>query len=542
MGKNHMFKKSGFWLILLLILSSCQKDDVKQESSHHFSDENLNHKMVTADDIPEVMQFLRGNSSPNLYFTIQTGELPEGQNRSGEPDLIISELMTEQILAVTNEANLTNYSFQLRVDNAPYYEGEVSFFNLIVKETTAVEGYYAYIQEYRMDENWYVDNDSILDMQTYTGKMIFYTLEGLYVAKVDFSNGQIIGEDLRSPCPPDPGGGSSGGGGSGSGPGDGGTGGSGGGTGGGTGGGGIQIIVVGCTCANPPHQPGETCTCENPPYIVIVWGDEIDDINETLRNPCCDPPCELPIECNYPNGDPCPCNATNDGCLDENPNVGVIHIKPHPHCDELLKISNHANTRNKINQLKNELNSGIEKGFEIEMQNGEISNSTPIRDGEFNEFIYNFQTLNPVAGLHLHHSKLFPMPSHEDILTLFNFFGNSPTNSNIPTHIIVSSKGVHALKIDDPSKLATLYVQAATDPEFYNNLRDNMLKTYENINPIVNGVPTGTLISNEMAFLELIEQYDMGISLLRANSDTSGWVKLILNENNNLIWSYECNY
>jgi|GEM_PF-1683230 len=498
--------------------------------------------MVTADDIPEVMQFLRGNSSPNLHFTIQTGELPEGQNRSGEPDLIISELMTEQILAVTNEANLTNYSFQLRVDNAPYYEGEVSFFNLIVKETTAVEGYYAYIQEYRMDENWYVDNDSILDMQTYTGKMIFYTLEGLYVAKVDFSNGQIIGEDLRSPCPPDPGGGSSGGGGSGSGPGDGGTGGSGGGTGGGTGGGGIQIIVVGCTCANPPHQPGETCTCENPPYIVIVWGDEIDDINETLRNPCCDPPCELPIECNYPNGDPCPCNATNDGCLDENPNVGVIYIKPHPHCDELLKISNHANTRNKINQLKNELNSGIEKGFEIEMQNGEISNSTPTRDGEFNEFIYNFQTLNPVAGVHLHHSNLFPMPSHEDILTLFDLYGNSPTNSNIPTHIIVSSKGVHALKIDDPSKLATLFVQAATDQEFYDDLMFEMLKTYENINPIVNGVPKGTLINNEMAFLQLIEQYDMGISLLRANSDTSGWVKLILNENNNLIWSYECNY
>lgn len=254
MGNNHVFKKSGFWLFLLLILSSCQKDDVKQELFHHFSNEKLNHKMVTAADIPEVMKFLRANSSKDLRFTIHTGSITGGHNRSGEPDLIISELMTEQILAVTNASSLTNYSFQLRVDTAPYYEGEVSFFNLIVKETTAVEGYYAYIQEYRMDENWYVGNDYILDMQTYTGKMIFYTLEGLYVAKVDFSNGQIIGEDLRSRCPD--GGGGPGGGGSTSGPGGdsgGSTGGSGG-TGGGTGGGGIQIIVVGCTCFTPPSS------------------------------------------------------------------------------------------------------------------------------------------------------------------------------------------------------------------------------------------------------------------------------------------------
>ena len=210
--------------------------------------------MIEAIDIPEVMQFLKSKSNPDLNFSIQTGGIPGQQNRSSEPDLVISDLITEQILAVTNQTNLTNYTFLLRIDTAPYYEGEVSFFNLIVKETTANEGYYAYIQEYRVDENWYVSNGSILDMQTYTGKMIFYTLEGLYVAKVDFSNGQITGNEYRFPCPnDDPGGSDPGGGGSTSGPRSD-PGGPGGDPGGGTGGGGIQIIVVGCTCATPPSS------------------------------------------------------------------------------------------------------------------------------------------------------------------------------------------------------------------------------------------------------------------------------------------------
>lgn len=381
MGNVHRIKKSGFWLFLLLILTSCQKEDDKQESFHHFSNENVSHKMVTATDIPEVMQFLRANASPDLHFAIQIGELPEGQNRSGESDLIISELMIEQILAVTNEANLTNYSFQLRVDTAPYYEGEVSFFNLIVKETTAVEGYYAYIQEYRMDENWYVGNGSILDMHTYTGKMVFYTLEGLYLARVNFSNGQIIGEDIRSPCPnDDPGGGDPGGGGSGSGPGVG-DGGSGGGTGGGsgTGGGGIQIIVIGCDCAPIPHPPGDTsCVCGTeipgtPGYIIIVWGSEIDDINETLRSPCGD----FPPQCSHPNGDPCPCNATNTGCIEENDGVGVIIIPQTP-CQKLNFLSQTQNFQDKINEL-NTLSNALpsetryEKGYVL---NGLNNNTT----------------------------------------------------------------------------------------------------------------------------------------------------------------------
>ena len=450
-------------------------------------------------------------------------------------------MVTSQILAITNEANLTNYSFQLQIENAPVYEGEVSFFNLIVKETTAQVGYYAYIQEYRMDENWYNISEQDFDFGTYVGKIIIYTIEGLFVFSVEVNEGDFNRAHYKSPCPPNTGGGS-GSGGSSNPPGGGSTGGT-----GGTGGGGpIVTIDYICGC-EPGHIGGNSnpncdCPLANIPIGIIISERTIEGIilNE-LRNPC-PPLIDLPPDCNQPNGEPCLFGCNTDGsCIDENPNVGINLFKPHPHCQELLKISNHNLTRDKINQLKNELNAGIEKGFEIEMQNGEISNSTAIRDGEFNEFNYNFETLNPVIGIHLHHDKLYPMPTHEDVLTLFDLFGNSQNNSSIPTHIVVNSTGVHALKINNPTKLATLFVQAATDQEFYNDLMRNMEDAYRLINPVVNGLPTGSMTSNEKALLQLIEQYDMGIDLYRANTDVSGWVKLAVNEYNAVIESFECN-
>jgi hypothetical protein len=535
MGNNHTFKKSGFWLFILLILSSCQKDDVKEEYFHHFSSEKIDHKMVTATDIPEVMQFLRAKASPDLRFNIHDGSMLGVQNRSGESNLIISELITEQILSVTNEASLTNFSFQLRVDTAPEYDGYVSFFNLIVKETTSFEGYYAYIQEYRMDKSWYEGNDSTLDMHTYTGKMIFYTIEGLYVATLDFSNGQITGEVLMSPCPPDPGdgsGGGSGGGGSGTGPG--GTG-PGSGSGGGTGGGGIIIIEVPCTCQG--HPPGHTsCVCENPPYVIILWGSEVNEINEVMSFPCD----EIPTQCSQPNGDPCPCNATNDGCVEENPNVGVIRIKQHPDCTILNQILNHQPTKSKIEDLQNDLNSPIEKGFNLYMNsNGDVL-STPIAPGQIDNF--NLSTSSAVfGGVHLHHNGIYPMFAFGDLLALYNIWTNNGLNdSSIIVNIMVSQYGVYAIKIKNVGQFTIFYNLTTGNQSIQEFLNDKMRDSYESLSDPITGQLTGNSIAFEKAFLEFMGDYDSGVSLYKAKNDLSGWDRKDLNQSGTPVSTYSC--
>jgi len=549
--KNLLFRYISVLFVTLFTLS-CQKDDtISPQTEIDFSQTHLQQKFVKANEIQDVMDFLRRSGPYDFKYAIQTGSLPEGLTRSGEPDLILSDLVTDQILAITNEANLTNYSFQLEIENAPVYESEISFFNLIVKETNTQEGYYAYIQEYRMDKYWYQGNGSGIDLTSYTGKMIFYNLEGIYIAKLSYSNGQITEEDLRSPCPPDPGGGGgngsgggSGGSGNGTGKGDGGsTGGSGGGTGGGFGGGGIQVILVPCT-GGPGHYPGDSCDCSNlphcdPPYIIIVWGDEINDINDLMRNPCD----ELPVQCHYPNGDPCPCNATNDGCLEENPNVGVNHTKPHPDCAILNQILEHQPTKSKIVDLQNDLNSPIEKGFNLYMNsNGDVL-STPIAPGEFDRFNYS-TTSNIFGGTHLHHDGVFPMFSLPDVNALYSFwanFDNGTNDSSLMTHIMVSQFGVYAVKIADVGKLTNFYNLTTGSPDLLEWLNEQLAEKYLELENPETGELTGNSIAFEKALLELlVSGYDAGVSLYKAKSDLSGWDKKALNSSGTPVTTFSC--
>lgn len=459
MGKIQELKKTGFCFFLFLILTSCQKEDVKQDSFPHFSNKEVGHKMVTATDIPEVMGFLRANASSDLRYTIHAGGILGSQTRSGEPDLVISELMTEQILAVTNEAYLTNYSFQLRVDTAPYYEGEISFFNLIVKETTAQEGYYAYIQEYRMDENWYVSNNYQLNMHSYTGKMIFYTLEGLYVAKVDFSNGQIVGEDLRSPCPD--GGGSSGGGGSTSGPGGDG-GGSTGGTGGGNGGGGspcywwVEYVEVGCICV-----PGNTSGCPGPTEIAVITI-FCPNHREALRSPCCDgEPCELPEECWDAVGDPCPNGCNVDGtCFEENPDTGVN--PPNYNLLLILGLNNYLQTSLTIEQ--SQWIHANNENYEFAMQVWDMLINNVIDGVQAQNWFFgsvpDFEidlNINPLLISYETALTQQPLPSMQDFLNNFPKLGSSGNYTQMPTTDVFYLVG------------GSLWVSHQNNPSAYSN-------------------------------------------------------------------------
>lgn len=540
--KNLFFRNISLFFISLFIIS-CQKDDtISPQAEIDFSQNQFQQKYVNAEDIPEVMDFLRRSGPQDFKYEIQTGSLPGEQTRSGEPDLVLSDLVTSQIMAITNEANLTNFSFQLEIENAPVYEGEISFFNLIVKETTAQEGYYAYIQEYRMDENWYRNQDLGFDFTTYTGKIIFYNLEGIYVAKLSYSNGQITEEDLRSPCQ----GGGSGSGGGGPDPGGGSTGG----TGGGSGGSGIQVVVVVCT-GGPEHQPGDPeCECYTDPncdpgYIIIMWGSEGggDDISELLRTPCCDgQPCVDPIQCVGPFNEPCDCNATNDGCIDESPNVGINLFKPHQDCTILKQILEHQPTKSKIVDLQNDLNSPIEKGFNLYLNSSGDVLSTPIAPGEIDNFGLSTSS-NVFGGAHLHHNGVFPMFSFGDPLALYSVrsnFNNGSNDSSLITIIMVSQYGVYATKIEDWGKLTIFHNLATGDSDILDWLNELLLESYENLSDSITGQLTGNSIAFEKAFLEFMDGYDSGVSLYKAKTDLSGWDRKALNSSGTPVTAFSC--
>ncbi len=318
--------KWKFLTFLLLILFSCQKDDaLKPEEASHPHPEEHHIQKVSSQDIPKVMDFLKGKNNGQLRFKIQASNGEGIQTKSSEPDLILTDLETENILALTDEAGRTNYSFQLTFENAPQYEGEVSIFNLIVKEINTEEGFYGYIQEYRMSNDWYRENGFDTDFTDYDGKMVIYTMGGLYVSVLEIENGYVNHAHYRSPCPDE---GSGSGDNSGPGPGGdgGGTGGTGG-TGGGTGGFNITVDYI-CGC-NPGHVGGSSnpkcdCTLADIPvgFNIGIRSMEGWILNE-LRSPC-PPMSDAPNNCYDQYNDPCPfgCNPEG-GCAEENEEIAI---------------------------------------------------------------------------------------------------------------------------------------------------------------------------------------------------------------------------
>ncbi len=85
--------KWKFLTFLLLILFSCQKDDVlKPEEASHSHPENHHIQKVSSQDIPKVMNFLMGKNNGQLTFKIQASNVEGIQNKSSEPDLILTDL------------------------------------------------------------------------------------------------------------------------------------------------------------------------------------------------------------------------------------------------------------------------------------------------------------------------------------------------------------------------------------------------------------------------------------------------------------------
>lgn len=161
------FFKFNLAASILFLFFSCQKDDKPIDANANI--ENVHQKTiktVSAKDVPEVMTFLKKTNNQNLNFSISRSSETGVVLKRSEPDLILTDLETQKIKALTGFSGKTNYTFKLKLKDTPSYPDEVSFFSLIVKEINSVEGFYGYIQEYRVDKQWYLSNNIIENMSS----------------------------------------------------------------------------------------------------------------------------------------------------------------------------------------------------------------------------------------------------------------------------------------------------------------------------------------------------------------------------------------
>lgn len=217
-------------------------------------------------------------------------------------------------------------------------------------------------------------------------------------------------------------------------------------------------------------------------------------------------------------------------------------MKPHPDCTILNQILAHQPTKSKIEDLQNDLNSPIEKGFNLYMNSSGDVLSTQIAPGEFDSFKIS-PSSNVFGRTHLHHNGVFPMFSLGDLLALYSVrsnFNNGSNDSSIITIIMVSQYGVYTIKLEEVGKLTIFHNLATGDSDILDWLNELLLESYENLSDPITGQLTGNSIAFEKAFLEFMDDYDAGVSLYKAKTDLSGWDRKALNPSGTPVTTFSC--
>ncbi len=558
-----MIKKLNFKTFLTFLLLgvfmgtfSCKEDTLEVEDEALISNEaSSTSRRVNATDIPEIMQFVNEQTNGRLTYQLK------GVPGTREPDLTVGQVQTANILQVTNPYNLSNYTFAMTKTEP---DGELSFLNLVVKETAT--GVYSYIMKIRPDVNWFNNQTGTeMNMLDYTGDIVLYTAEGIYVHKTTFSTGQPVSYETRDPCPNEGNNPPSGGGGSqppptnppptggGNNPPP---------TGGGnnppSGGCTILILIIDCggTNSNTPHDPlacdgpngpnnGDPSTQTYDIVIIIdcpqnIQGDET--IQNILRAPC---PPNVPEECFLPNGDPCPfgCDANGDCAPDPNDPVNEnnetsIFTQIETPCQKLNELVTNTNFNSALSNLQAKVintPNGTEVGYEVSKNNG-VVNFNYVNDGGYFGVILKHGG-DIIGGMHYHPPGWGQsMFSADDINKLYKytFFATNHLN-NIFT-LVVTDMGTFALTIKNRNLLGYIINTIGVD-----GLQGKLDGYYDD--------PTGNQGTNKFTggllkvFKEIKDTYNLpgdALELYELNTQGTEFKKVTLDNTNEPIKS-SCN-
>lgn len=309
------------FVAICLQLFSCQTDNEDSLESQNTSTGNqITSKLVSADQIPQIIQFINTQSSKDLSFTLKPSI---NSNRLNE-NLIIGTLDTEEIRQVTNSADKSNYTFTMDKENST---SEFSIINYVLKETQS--GYYSYFLEFIPDTNWLKTSPNVNDLTLFTGVIKVYNRYGMYVGENVFTGGVKTSQNLRTNCPNDnddtttggdgtPGNNDSSDSDSNSDSSD---------SSDGTNGTNIDIEIT-CGCA-PGHDGGnenDSCNCTDTDIIITInFADQNDEtvIKTPLRNPCppTDENCNSQNDCEFGFDASCNCLENPDN---ENSSDGIV--------------------------------------------------------------------------------------------------------------------------------------------------------------------------------------------------------------------------
>lgn len=518
------FKK----LLLVLILTffySCQ-DDEFQDKHENFHQQQYKH--VSIDELPQVKPLLdeMKKIKPNTSIT----------SKSSETFLGIDNVNTDDIIQITDENNMNNFTFGIYTDfeNSQYYE------NLILSEVD--NGYIAYIMRYTPTQEWINDpnsytpeGDLVVDLNTFDGVITKYALDRQIIWSTEDSQNKSSGSWVTT-C--------------------------------------FFTTTLMCTNlghngGNPngdPHVAGSSCI--NGPFFTQTEefcfssylgggssscsnyedGNYPDDPTGGGNNPHNDD-CEETSGTLISSGQSI--DGINTGCT-SNETIGIKQPQDNydPNCDSLKKLtatdSLSANILPLVNTLRTKTNENVEYSvnFRKNINFGkeyEYMHEDGIQAGrDRTTSIFKLGNTN-FGQIHTHPNKTYPMFSWSDVARIkdaYEELNDDFDKRDIFIMIVNHNGSVYSLKINDAQKLIDKI------DEDYNSVSGSTEEEKEKVlNRRIQELFNINKDNLEGTFLNRFK--DFGISLYKAtDQNLSNWDKLELedpNDKNSNIIPQICN-
>ncbi|MDH7912126.1 hypothetical protein [Winogradskyella sp. SYSU M77433] len=521
-------------LVLLTLYLGCQKDDGSESTESSTDIQDVISRRLPFEVIPH---FTKVDDKINkLRIKLNT----KGEVLQKSLDIDSVTIRTDEILYMTY-AQTHTYTFKLLRTNPQYY-----IENIVLHYNVDTESYDEYLVQYDINQQEFLD--------IYSGS---YVGEESKAIITDLDSGTVSTILSKSGCRRT-----------------------------------CETISVNCS-ASGNHAPGQAC---NTGVSIDQWAYTYESCTTTCTeeedasidpgpsgggggggnsavntNPEPNEPCERIINGQTYVG----IIDTEGNCItvdDEDENEGqLITSVDQKNCEELnklIEIPNYPITppsispRQAIINLKNEIsntidpNNNLEQGYNL-LHNANLQGyANPVSNPSSRSIRYKF-IINNYGGLHLHPNDGdgHPFFSPEDILNLWKFYDTYDTGNitdpSLFVHVLVSTKGVYAIKIDNPLLLSQLgsiyndYLDANEDgtdevKEFGRPLKN----AYRDFKDFASGHPTGSDSDYQHAFLKFMNNFNngggIGISLYKASEDLTNWTKLTLNDSD-IIEPNPCN-
>ena len=233
------------------------------------------------------------------------------------------------------------------------------------------------------------------------------------------------------------------------------------------------------------------------------------------------------------NPPPCP-GGTVRGATYENCTPGWIPpgeggpTPPDP-CSKAAPLKTDSLFKVDVNDLKGRTTETRESAFLHKSTGGRLGFYQGVpNDCEVGVPIY---PTTPLLKSYIHvHNNSCPLPifSQDDLKTLYELYSLGKTDS-VFTFGVVTDVGVYLMVIDDVSALSNFYTKYFS--ESGSSDADNLARKYNSYKIKRSNTPE----ENEKRFLKFLKDEGVGVKLLKANGDLSGYSTIFLNKDNNRV-------